>query len=259
MLLQVALSKATIHDVPIAEAKRAWMAHRVAEGWLSYQNLLTPPDANAKFAKSKDAVVYGLSLAPFNLSGHNVCPFSTPECRRGCVSFAGNGRYDVVSRARAGRTRFLREDPSAFLAILRNETERLQLRFPDLAVRLNTFSDIAWERVHPEVFIPGVRYFDYTKDWSRSSSKAYHLTFSASEKTTDEQILKRTSAGENVAVVFDTARSKPLPETWLGVTVIDGDKSDVRFNDPKGVIVGLRAKGRMRKGNWGMVRSTTVC
>jgi hypothetical protein len=34
-----------------------------------------------------------------------------------------------------------------------------------------------------------------------------------------------------------------LPETFHGLKVIDGDKDDLRFLDPKGVIVGLIAKG----------------
>ena len=35
--------------------------------------------------------------------------------------------------------------------------------------------------------------------------------------------------------------------------MIDGDVSDVRFNDPKGVIVGLRAKGDAKKDTSGFV------
>ena len=46
-----------------------------------------------------------------------------------------------------------------------------------------------------------------------------------------------------MAMPFTTARGKPLPETWHGFAVIDGDKSDERRLDPAGVVVGLRAKG----------------
>ena len=34
---------------------------------------------------------------------------------------------------------------------------------------------------------------------------------------------------------------------FWGVPVIDGDKSDLRFNDPKGVVVGVRSKGKAKK------------
>lgn len=46
-----------------------------------------------------------------------------------------------------------------------------------------------------------------------------------------------------MAVVFSTRKGEPLPETWHGFRVIDGDESDLRFTDPAGVVVGLRAKG----------------
>jgi hypothetical protein len=51
-------------------------------------------------------------------------------------------------------------------------------------------------------------------------------------------------AGGNVAVVFG---GKSLPETWNGFRVIDGTLTDVRFADPRNVIVGLLAKGKARR------------
>ena len=45
----------------------------------------------------------------------------------------------------------------------------------------------------------------------------------------------------NIAVVFDE-----LPSTWKGVTVISGDNDDLRPLDPKGVIIGLLPKGKLR-------------
>ena len=42
---------------------------------------------------------------------------------------------------------------------------------------------------------------------------------------------------ENIAVVFDK-----LPKKWHGYKVIDGDLSDLRHLDPKGVIIGLKYK-----------------
>jgi hypothetical protein len=50
--------------------------------------------------------------------------------------------------------------------------------------------------------------------------------------------------GVNVAVVFPSA---DFPATWQGYQVIDGDVNDLRFRDPRGVIVGLKAKGDARK------------
>jgi len=54
----------------------------------------------------------------------------------------------------------------------------------------------------------------------------------------------------NIAVVF---HGKELPVTFMNRKVIDGDLHDARIDDPKGVIVGLRAKGTARKDVSGFV------
>ena len=38
-------------------------------------------------------------------------------------------------------------------------------------------------------------------------------------------------------------------KTYKGYSVVDGDLSDLRFLDPSGSIVGLRAKGKAREDN----------
>lgn len=50
----------------------------------------------------------------------------------------------------------------------------------------------------------------------------------------------------NVAVVFDTPKGEPLPETWEGFPVLDADADDARFLDPPGHVAGLRFKGPRR-------------
>ena len=57
----------------------------------------------------------------------------------------------------------------------------------------------------------------------------------------------------NVAVVFDTKVGHPLPRRYLGARVIDGDLHDLRFLDPRGVVVGLRAKGLAKADQSGFV------
>ena len=53
-----------------------------------------------------------------------------------------------------------------------------------------------------------------------------------------------------MAVVF---RSKVLPTHWQGFPVINGDENDLRFLDPKGVVVGLTAKGKAKTDTSGFV------
>jgi hypothetical protein len=172
----------------------------------------------------------------------------------------------MVQRARQLKTRFLLEDPDAFCSLLAHELETAWRKHgAKLRVRLNTFSDIRWEDVVPwllaaetyqSVSVTGaIGFYDYTKDWSRTSPANYRLTLSASERTSDRRVVAAVAAGRTVAVVFDTPRTKDLPATWHGLDVIDGDKSDNRADDATGVVVGLRAKGTMRGDRRGMVRS----
>ena len=60
-------------------------------------------------------------------------------------------------------------------------------------------------------------------------------------------ILKK---GGNISAVF---RTKKLPKKFKGFKVIDADKSDVRFKDPKNIIAGLYAKGKAINDQSGFV------
>jgi len=75
----------------------------------------------------------------------------------------------------------------------------------------------------------------------------YHLTFSQADGNI-EDVIKAKEAGMNIATVFRT-----VPESHLGRTVVNGDETDLRFLDPKNVIVGLKAKGKAKKDTSGFV------
>ena len=53
---------------------------------------------------------------------------------------------------------------------------------------------------------------------------------------------KVLDAGGSVAVVFDE-----LPATFRGRAVYPGDDDDLRFLDPKGSWIGLKAKGKLAR------------
>jgi len=96
-----------------------------------------------------------------------------------------------------------------------------------------------------EIF-PNVQFYDYTKIPRRSVPNNYHLTFSYSGVTEFQPVVEkqlRHDPQTNLAVVFDHAY---IPDTFLGRKVVNGDASDVRFNDASGVIVGLTAKGKAK-------------
>lgn len=244
------------------EARDSWARFRHGHGFARvYTPLLTPPSANAKFGKSK-AATYGLALAQSRTSGINVCPHSTPNCVSACVSKNGNGAFNKVKKARVAKTLFWAEHPEAFSVIMVHEiTRAIAKHNGNVVFRLNTFSDIRWEETNPEFFaIPGAKFYDYTKDWSRTSLPNYQLTYSATERTTPDEIQAQTALGANVAVVLKVRSGKvrpdmlahtpvnemgyrPIPETFHGVPMVDGDASDDRTIDPMGAVIGLRAKG----------------
>ena len=71
-----------------------------------------------------------------------------------------------------------------------------------------------------------------------------HLTYSWSEMASLRYGEALLDKGVNTAVAFyDKETLKPIiPSEWCGMPVVNGDVSDLRFNDPKGVIVGLGVK-----------------
>ena len=202
---------------------------------------------------------YGLHLSPFNISGNNVCPNASTGCAAACLNTAGRGIMRNVQEARIRKTQFFFDDREGFLRQLFKEIKssiksatKKQL---NSCFRLNLTSDIAWERY----IIPAFKdhqFYDYTKSKTRMRRflqgklpENYHLTFSRSEDTKDAEVKEFCSAGGNVAVVF----RGHLPSEWKGIKVIDGDVSDLRFQDEQGVIVGLVAKGLGKKDETGFV------
>jgi hypothetical protein len=130
--------------------------------------------------------------------------------------------------------------------------------------RLNGTSDLSWEKYsvivdgieYKNVFeaFPDIQFYDYSKVLGRKIKDIsnYHLTFSKAESN-DFDVRLAVNQGYNVAVVFSTKKGAELPATYLNRFVIDADSHDLRFLDPKGVICGLRAKGRAKKDTSGFV------
>ena len=210
---------------------------------------------NDKLGKST-VPSFGLSLAPADTSGvWNVCRYSSAGCRSVCLATAGNGRYDTVTRARIYRTALLGAHPALFIRVMAHEVRKLAAKHGEIRFRPNVLADLPWEQFAPELFslrfdngdaVP-VKNYDYTK-WpsdKRGHIPNYRLVGSVHEKHTDSQIHAMVNDYGSAAVVFDTLRGKPLPATYTGITVVDGDKSDDRtMASETGVIIGLRAKGQ---------------
>lgn len=232
------------------ECLTEWAHHRQVRGMgATTPNLLGNPLDNIKIRKSV-VPTWTLTLSAHRTSGLvNTCEKSTPQCRKACVMLtAGNAHYESVIDGRAARTTFAAEHPEHFLGLVTYEVRALERRGTPFGLRLNVASDLRWEYIAPWLFEgPNVRGYDYTK-WAPEermdgvAPERYRLTYSHSERMDGGLVDAMIDHCLNVAVVFDCHKHE-LPATWRGHTVIDGDLTDYRYDDPRGVIVGLAAKG----------------
>lgn len=235
------------------------------------QNRLLSVGTDAKTVKGeKQGVLTGiLYMAPHTLGGgKSVCPFSTAGCRKVCLFTAGRGGFNSVQAARIRKTQEFQADPMAFVTRLKDDVRWLvksaEKKGMTPAVRLNGTTDILWENHGIMQAFPDVQFYDYTKYPPTMRMKLppnYHLTFSYSEKPTAGVWATGWMArGINTAVVFSDKLPdvfKFTPESYP-VPVIDGDLSDLRFTDAKGVIVGLKTKGKARGDGSGFVQQGRI-
>jgi hypothetical protein len=220
-------------------------------------------DAKTIKGEKKGYLTGILYLAPSDESvafgGFNTCPMASDGCKAGCLFKAGRAMiFPMINQARIRKTIELKTDRHAFVSQLEREIQALirKAKRENLTpcIRINGTSDLPWLAMELSAMFPDVQWYDYTKlpkPWQRIRPN-YHLTFSHSENNLQDCI-DALSHGVNVAVVFGTKKGQPLPETWHGYTVISGDESDLRFLDPKGVVIGLYAKGPAKMDTTGFV------
>ena len=243
-------------------------------------NLLTVGNPKVLKGMTQGYMTYILHLAPANLSGYETCAKRTAGCTAACLNLAGRGGMfkkgestNVIQQARIRKTKMFFENRAEFMAMLVKDIELAikQSIKKDLipVFRLNGTSDLAWEKyevirngvVYKNIFeaFSQFQFYDYTKILGRKvvAIDNYDLTFSAADGN-DADVWSAISQGYNVAVVFGVKKSQPLPETYNGRKVINGDESDLRFLDPRGVVVGLYAKGKAKKDTSGFVKYPTI-
>lgn len=202
-------------------------------------------------------LTFGLYLAPWNMSGHQVCA-GGKHCHVFCLSGSGQNKIDELARGKEGskinisrikKTRLFYENRPLFMRILIREISKAYMRAKALglpfAVRINCTSDLSPELfVDPETgknileLFPDVQFYDYTKVPNRIKLLGkygnYDLTFSFDGYNwqTAKEFIEN---GGRAAVVF----SGKLPETYKGYKVVDGNNYDMRFMDPGKCVIGL--------------------
>ena len=223
---------------------------------------------------------YILHLAPYNLSGYQTCPKATAGCAAACLNTAGRGgmfkrgeNTNTIQQARIRKTKMFFEARVDFMALLVKDIELAIKQSERLGlvpvIRLNGTSDIAFEKyevvrggkLFRNIFsaFPTIQFYDYTAILGRKIAEVsnYSLTFSAKDGN-DADVAKAIQQGYNVATVFGIKKTLPMPEFYNGLPVFNGDESDLRFLDPKGVVVGLYAKGKAKKDTSGFVKYPTI-
>jgi hypothetical protein len=202
-----------------------------------------------------------LHLAPSTLSGKNTCPKATPGCIAACLNTAGRGGMfkrgettNVIQKARIRKTEYFYNDRAGFMKDLYADIckgIRLANKLGLTPVfRLNGTSDLSWEKYEmtegKNVFdvFAGIQFYDYTKVLGRKVKhiENYHLTFSKADGN-DSDVAEALMQGMSVVAVYDK----------IPAGVPSADETDLRFLDPKGIMLGLKAKGRAKKDYSGFV------
>lgn len=212
------------------------------------------------------AIMY---LTPWKSAGINTCPMAEQaKCITGCLNTAGRGQMSSVQLGRARKTQWFASDRAGFMAQLVSDLSSFvsycAKRGINPCVRLNGTSDIRFELIPVSVggidyanvmtAFPMVQFYDYTKIANRRNLPAnYALTwsYSGASKVYAAQADIAKANGLNVAVVF--RRKSDIPASFLGLPTIDGDRDDMRFLDPAGVVVALYAKGKAKQDQSGFV------
>jgi hypothetical protein len=202
-----------------------------------------------------------LHLAPADLSGREVCPKRTAGCTAACLNTAGRGGMfrkgettNAIQKARIRKTQYFFADRNAFMQDLVVDVQKA-IKFAERkglipVFRLNGTSDLSWEKYEVpgaknifELF-PTVQFYDYTKVLGRKVKHIpnYHLTFSKADGN-DSDVAEALMQGMSVVAVYDE----------IPASVPSADETDLRFLDPKGIMLGLKAKGRAKKDYSGFV------
>jgi hypothetical protein len=160
---------------------------------------------------------------------------------------SANAKLKRSQRARLARSLVTLVRPADALSLTAKALDRNGARHHRRGSRwrVNVADDIRWELLAPGLFQLDVRPYTYTKfsPAERPEALGMRIVYSATERHTDAELVERCRAGHRVCIVFDVAKRDPLPATWHGIPVANGDKTDDLWRHPAGCVVGLRLKG----------------
>lgn len=201
------------------------------------------------------AVVYMAPATEAFPDGRTLCPFATEGCASACLGHsAGRMVFGPMKLARLWKTALYMGARALFFELAEAEARahaaKAERKGYRAAIRIDGSTDTGAGRELARR-LPGVTFYDYTKVPARALGAHpanYHVTFSYTGRNW-ETASAALAMGRNVAVVFPTRKGEAFPPSFRGFPVLDGDKSDARFLDSPGHVVGLSfkaAKGRAK-------------
>lgn len=210
--------------------------------------------AKIKKNASYNELTYVLYLAPAKLSGYEVCPMRTQECTDACLNGSGRVKMDIkgsIVNARIKKTILFFQNRNFFMQWMIDEIQFYKRKAEEsgfkFSIRLNGTSDISpvsfqYNSQNILEIFSDVQFYDYTKVHKRfellRKYTNYDLTYSYSGHNIVECLDILSKKEGRVAMVF----ANTLPSNYLNYEVVDGDMYDMRYVEPKGVIVGLKFK-----------------
>ena len=249
-----------------------------------HRKLLTVRQAKLdKSGKEINVLTVALTMSPAHelgmfVRGHNACPGATAGCIAACVgnatgqaAISARSEFDSHRLARMARGLFRLALKDNFKRVLKRELDAAKRKADRLGFKLAYRPDVATDYQeccdHPGIDIV----YGYTAVSSamRKEDRTYRA-FSRKETERSDGLARAGLAkGDPVAVVFAVAKGQPMPATWGGAPVIDGDLHDVwpmqthpTTGQPikdsygqHGVVVGLRYKYATNEQRDGIVSS----
>jgi hypothetical protein len=162
---------------------------------------------------------------------------------------------NMIQKARIRKTEYFFNDRDAFMKDLYRDIVKAKAFAEKRGLipvfRLNGTSDLSWEKytvgttdMNLFQLFPTTQFYDYTKILGRKVARYpnYHLTFSKADGN-DADVAEALLQGMSVVAVYDK----------IPAGVPSADETDLRFLDPKGIMLGLKAKGRAKKDYSGFV------
>jgi hypothetical protein len=241
----------TCYYLVTIEPKFTTIAAARKEAGFSYVGAVSHSTKLMKTQKNRHEMTYGIYLAPADASGYNVCTGASKFCKEACLNMSGRNKIftdNRIQNCRIKKTRMMMEHPEFMMDWIVQEIihyrKVAEAKGYSFSIRINCTSDLDLTKFHTskgknlfELF-PDVQFYDYTKIIRRIDQMKiypnYDITYSYSG-TNYNECIAALDAGVRVAMVFE----KELPKTYRGIEVINGDLYDIRYLDPKNVIVGL--------------------